>query len=38
MRNDQTNSSGYALSYRNGPPPGARITVTVGSTTCITSD
>jgi cardiolipin synthase A/B len=34
----QTNSSGYALIYLNGPPPGARITVTVGSATCTTSD
>ncbi len=34
----QTNSSGYALIYLNGPPPGARITVTVGRATCTTSD
>jgi cardiolipin synthase A/B len=34
----QTNGSGYALIYLNGPPPGARITVTVGSATCTTSD
>jgi cardiolipin synthase A/B len=34
----QTNGSGYALIYLNGPPPGARITVTVGSATCATSD
>jgi cardiolipin synthase A/B len=34
----QTNSSGYALIYLNGPPPGAPITVTVGGATCTTSD
>jgi cardiolipin synthase len=34
----QTNGSGYALIYLNGPPPGARITVTVGGATCTTSD
>jgi cardiolipin synthase A/B len=34
----QTNGSGYALIYLNGPPPGARITVTVGSGTCATSN
>jgi cardiolipin synthase A/B len=34
----QTDGSGYALIYLNGPPPGARITVTVGSATCSTSD
>jgi cardiolipin synthase A/B len=33
-----TDSSGYALIYLNGPPPGARITVTVGDATCTTSD
>jgi cardiolipin synthase A/B len=33
-----TDSSGYALIYLNGPPPGAQITVTVGSATCTTSD
>jgi cardiolipin synthase A/B len=33
-----TNSSGYALIYLNGPPPGAKITVTVGGATCTTSD
>lgn len=33
-----TNSSGYALIYLNGPPPGARITVTVGGAICTTSD
>jgi hypothetical protein len=34
----QTNSSGYAEIYLNGPPPGAQITVTVGGATCTTSD
>jgi phosphatidylserine/phosphatidylglycerophosphate/cardiolipin synthase-like enzyme len=34
----QTNGSGYALIYLNGPPAGARITVTVGGATCTTSD
>ena len=34
----ETNSSGYALIYLNGPPPGAHITVTVGGATCTTSD
>jgi hypothetical protein len=34
----ETNSSGYAEIYLNGPPPGARITVTVGAATCYTSD
>jgi cardiolipin synthase len=34
----QTNGSGYALIYLNGPAPGARITVTVGGATCTTSD
>ena len=34
----QTNGSGYALIYLNGPPPGAQITVTVGGATCTTSD
>ena len=33
----QTNGSGYALIYLNGPPPRAGITVTVGSATCSTS-
>jgi cardiolipin synthase len=37
-RSYQTNGSGYALIYLNGPPPGARITVTVGGATCTTSD
>ena len=34
----QTNGSGYALIYLNGPPPGTRITVTVGGATCTTSN
>jgi hypothetical protein len=34
----ETNGSGYALIYLNGPPPGAEITVTVGGATCRTSD
>jgi cardiolipin synthase len=34
----QTNGSGYALIYLNGPPPGTRITVTVDGATCTTSD
>jgi hypothetical protein len=34
----QTNGSGYALIYLNGPPPGTPITVTVGGATCTTSD
>ncbi len=34
----ETNGSGYALIYLNGPPPGALITVTVGGATCTTSD
>ncbi|MGH3258435.1 MAG: phospholipase D-like domain-containing protein [Streptosporangiaceae bacterium] len=34
----ETDSSGYALIYLNGPPPGVRITVTVGGATCTTSD
>jgi hypothetical protein len=34
----ETNGSGYSLIYLNGPPPGARITVTVGAATCYTSD
>jgi hypothetical protein len=34
----ETNSSGYAEIYLNGPPPGAEITVTVGGATCYTSD
>jgi phosphatidylserine/phosphatidylglycerophosphate/cardiolipin synthase-like enzyme len=33
-----TNGSGFALIYLNGPPPGTRITVTVGGATCTTSD
>ncbi|MGP0028042.1 MAG: hypothetical protein ACLPKE_32495 [Streptosporangiaceae bacterium] len=34
----ETNGSGYALIYLNGPPPGAEITVSVGGATCTTSD
>jgi hypothetical protein len=34
----ETNGSGYALIYLNGPPPGALISVTVGGATCTTSD
>jgi phosphatidylserine/phosphatidylglycerophosphate/cardiolipin synthase-like enzyme len=34
----RTDGSGSALIYLNGPPPGARITVTVGGATCTTSD
>ena len=34
----RTDGSGYALIYLNGPPPGARITVTVGGATCTASD
>jgi hypothetical protein len=34
----ETNSSGYAEIYLNGPAPGASITVTVGGATCTTSD
>jgi cardiolipin synthase A/B len=34
----RTDDSGYALIYLNGPPPGAPITVTVGTATCTTSD
>jgi hypothetical protein len=34
----ETNGSGYAEIYLNGPPPGAQITVTVGGATCTTSD
>ena len=30
----ETDSSGYALIYLNGPLPGAQITVTVGGATC----
>ncbi|MGH3189853.1 MAG: hypothetical protein ACRDPY_24125 [Streptosporangiaceae bacterium] len=37
-RSYRTDGSGYALIYLNGPPPGARITVTVGGATCTTSD
>jgi hypothetical protein len=34
----QTDGSGYALIYLNGPLPGAKITVTVGGATCTTTD
>jgi len=34
----ETDGSGYALIYLNGPPPGVTITVTVGGATCTTSD
>jgi hypothetical protein len=34
----ETNGSGYAEIYLNGPPPGALITVTIGGATCTTSD
>ena len=34
----ETDGSGYALIYLNGPPPDARITVTVADATCSTSD
>jgi cardiolipin synthase A/B len=34
----ETDGSGYALIYLNGPPPGTQITVTVGSATCTTRD
>jgi cardiolipin synthase A/B len=34
----ETDGSGHALIYLNGPPPGAAITVTVGLATCSTSD
>lgn len=34
----ETNGSGYALIYLNGPPQGALITVRVGGATCTTSD
>jgi cardiolipin synthase len=37
-RSYNTNGSGYALIYLNGPPPGAQITVTVGGATCTASD
>ena len=33
----QTDGSGYALIYLNGPRPGARVTVTVGDATCTTT-
>jgi cardiolipin synthase len=34
----ETNGSGYALIYLNGPPPGALITVRVGQAICTTRD
>ena len=34
----KTDSAGYALVYLNGPPAGARITVTVGGATCTATD
>jgi cardiolipin synthase len=34
----ETNGSGYALIYLNGPPAGVKITVTVGAAACTTSD
>jgi cardiolipin synthase A/B len=34
----RTDGTGYALIYLNGPPPGTKITVTVGGATCTTSD
>jgi phosphatidylserine/phosphatidylglycerophosphate/cardiolipin synthase-like enzyme len=34
----RTDGSGYALIYLNGPPPGAKITVTVGGATCTATD
>jgi len=34
----ETDGSGYALIYLNGPPPGVTITVRVGGATCTTSD
>jgi cardiolipin synthase A/B len=34
----ETNGSGYALIYLNGPPAGVKITVTVGAAICTTSD
>ena len=37
-RSYYTDGSGYALIYLNGPPPGARITVTVGGATCTARD
>ena len=32
----ETNGSGYAVIYLNGPPAGARVTVTIGGATCTT--
>jgi len=37
-RSRRTDGSGYALIYLNGPPPGAKITVTVGGATCTARD
>jgi phosphatidylserine/phosphatidylglycerophosphate/cardiolipin synthase-like enzyme len=34
--NYETDGSGYAVIYLNGPPAGAKVTVTVGSATCTT--
>jgi hypothetical protein len=34
----ETDGTGYAEIYLNGPPPGTLITVTVGGATCTTSD
>jgi hypothetical protein len=34
----ETDGTGYAVIYLNGPPPGAEITVTIGGATCYTSD
>ena len=34
----ETNGSGYALVYLNGPPPGVTITVRVGGASCTASD
>jgi hypothetical protein len=34
----QTTGSGYSLISLSGPPPGDRITVTVESATCATSE
>lgn len=34
----ETNGSGYAEIYLNGPPPGALITVTIGGAVCTTRD
>lgn len=34
----ETDGTGYAEIYLNGPPPGTLITVTVGGATCTASD